>query len=446
MKKTFLLVLAVTIVLLGACSKKEQTAAEPGAAQAAAQKETIVIGGWPAGDTAFEAIIGMFNAEYPNIEVKIGNFMPSGDFHRELQASITAGSGAPDVAMIEEAWLGKYKDDTGFENLLASPYNAGSLKNDFVEYRWNMALSVDGRQMIGLVWDIGPSTYFYNRAIFAEVGLPTEPDEVYKYLSTWEGVLDAAKKVSIPGRRWFVPNAADVFGWNFLNRDFYDDKLNLSLERPGMMEALQAAMIIRQNGWDAQVGLWDNETYGYMAEGQVASVAVGCWYGGFLKSWIAPDSAGGWGICRLPAGIADSNMGGSYLTIPSQGAHKEAAWNFVKFALATKAAQNAMFEAVDYFPGYKPAWDDPIYNQEDPYFAGQKTRALWADIAAHIKPASSTLMDATTEWELIQAVNDGMNQRMNADQIIQYSIDRVNEAIKQEKDQYVGILTKAGKL
>ncbi|MCL2130125.1 MAG: hypothetical protein FWH35_07220, partial [Treponema sp.] len=60
--------------------------------------------------------------------------------------------------------------------------------------------------------------------------------------------------------------------------------------------------------------------------------------------------------------------------------------------------------------------------------------------------ASSTLMDATTEWELIQAVNDGMNQGLSANQIIQYAIGRVNEAIKQEKDQYTGILTKAGKL
>ena len=111
-----------------------------------------------------------------------------------------------------------------------------------------------------------------------------------------------------------------------------------------------------------------------------------------MKSWIAPESAGKWGVCRLPAGIADSNQGGSYLAIPSQNQNKEAAWVFIQFALATKEVQNAMFEAVDYFPGYKTAWGDPIYDEEGPYFAGQKTRALWADIAANVQPTPFTLM------------------------------------------------------
>ena len=132
MRKALLLVLAAVVAFgfFASCSKSSQASAP--AQPAAAQKETITISGWPAGDTAFEAIIPLFNREYPDIEVKIGNFMPSGDFHRELQASITAGQGAPDVSMIEEAYLGRYKDDVGFENLLAAPYNAGSLKNDFV--------------------------------------------------------------------------------------------------------------------------------------------------------------------------------------------------------------------------------------------------------------------------------------------------------------------------
>jgi multiple sugar transport system substrate-binding protein len=371
--------------------------------------------------------------------------MPSGDYHRELQASIAAGRGAPDVAMIEEAWVGRYKDDAGFENLLEAPYNANTLKNDFVEFRWNMATSVDGKQMIGLVWDIGPACFFYNRQVFASVGLPTEPGDVEKHLSTWEGVLDAARKVYIPGQRWFVPNAADVFGMIFMNRDFYDAKLNLVLERPGVMEALNAAMTIRRNGWDANVGLWDNETYGYVGGDQLAGLAAGCWYGGFLKSWIAPDGAGKWGICRLPAGIADSNQGGSFLAIPSQSGNKDAAWKFIRFALATAKAQNTIFETVDYFPGFRPAWNDPLYNEADPYFAGQKTRTLWADIANNVRPTPYTLMDSTTEWELIQAANDGMNAGMSANQILRSIQDRVAEAIKTEKEQYIDILTKAGK-
>ncbi|MCL2127103.1 MAG: extracellular solute-binding protein [Treponema sp.] len=446
MKKTLTLVLAVTAaaMLLASCSKKDQGAAA--AAPSAAQKETIVIGGWPAGDTAFKAIIGMFNAEYPDIEVVIGNFMPSDDYHNELQASIAAGSGAPDVAMLEQKYVGMYKDASGFENLLDAPYNAGSMKNDFTQYKWDLATSVDGKKLVGLVWDIGPASLFYNSEVFAQAGLPTEPAEVEKYLGTWDGFLDAAEKVYIPNRRWLVCSAADLFTWNFMNRDFYQEDLRLVLDKPGAMDALNAAITMRKNGWDAQIGIWDNEAYSGIGDGSIATVVAGCWYGGFLKSWIAPDSAGKWRICRLPGGIQDSNWGGSYLTIPSQSRHKEAAWTFIKFALATKQAQNAMFEAVDYFPGYIPAWSDPLYIQGDPYFGGQNTRALWVDIAKNIKPSYSTLMDPGTEDALGVAVGTGLSQGKNAAEIIQMVRDQVAASTQQDRDKYIDILKQAGKM
>lgn len=410
-----------------------------------AQKETIVVSGWPAGDSAFNAIIAKFNEQYPNIEVQLGNFMQSNDYHNELQASIAAGAGAPDVAMVEQAFVGRYKDSAGFENLLDEPYNAGSKKSDFVQYKWDLATSVDGKKLIGLVWDIGPATLFYNRDVFADAGLPSDPTEVEKYLSTWDGFLDAAQKIYIPDKRWLVCNAADIYTWNFMNRDFYNEKLDLVLDKPGATGALNTAITMRKNHWDAQTDLWANETSAGLADGSIACVVAGCWYGGFLKSWIAPDASGKWGVCRLPGGIADSNWGGSYLAIPSQSKHKDAAWKFITFALATKDAQNTMFQAVDYFPGYIPAWNDSIYNETDPYFNGQNTKALWVDIAKSIKPSYSTLMDSATEQAMGNAVNTGMNEGKNADEILQMVKDQIALETQQDKDKYLEILKQAGK-
>ena len=125
-----------------------------------AEGETVLtVSGWPAGDDAFRAIIPAFEAEHPGVKVEL-QFQSTADHHQALVTAVAAGSGAADVAMLEQAWVGRFKDGAGFENLLEAPYSAGDMKDDFVEYKWDLAVSVDGSQMIGLVWDIGPANAF----------------------------------------------------------------------------------------------------------------------------------------------------------------------------------------------------------------------------------------------------------------------------------------------
>jgi len=286
---------------------------------------------------------------------------------------------------------------------------------------------------------------FYRRDIFKEVGLPSEPAEVEKFFSTWDGVLSAAQKVYIPGKRWLLSNAADLYYWTNMNRDYYNEKLEMNLNKPGSIAALNAAITMRKNGWDAKQDLWSNETYGALGNGSIAMAVAGCWYGGFLKSWIAPKTSGLWGVTRLPAKIADSNWGGSYLAIPSQGKHKDAAWKFVKFALATKDGQNGMFKAVDYFPGFIPAWNDPLYREGDPFFAGENARTLWVSIAKNIRPTFSTLMDSTTESVMNTTVNTGLNEGLTAEQILVKAKADISAQTLEDRDNFIDILTKAGR-
>jgi ABC-type glycerol-3-phosphate transport system substrate-binding protein len=41
---------------------------------------------------------------------------PTADHHQQLATAIAAGSGASDVVMLEQAWVGRFKDGEGFEN------------------------------------------------------------------------------------------------------------------------------------------------------------------------------------------------------------------------------------------------------------------------------------------------------------------------------------------
>ena len=96
--------------------------------------------------------------------------------------------------------------------------------------------------------------------------------------------------------------------------------------------------------------------------------------------------------------------------IPEQSENKGTAWAFIEYMLGTKEGQNTMFEAVDYFPAYEKAWEDTaIYEAEDPYFGGQKTKEVWVEIAESFPTdIFTTISDTKAEDALYQTVNAGL--------------------------------------
>ena len=72
---------------------------------------TITVGGWPSGDDGFKAAMEGFNKVYPNIEVE-WQFTDTTAHHQALQTSLSAGDGAPDVAMVEGAHVAEYRDSS----------------------------------------------------------------------------------------------------------------------------------------------------------------------------------------------------------------------------------------------------------------------------------------------------------------------------------------------
>ncbi len=403
----------------------------------------IEVGGWPSGDDAFKAAMAGFNEMYPNIEVELV-FTDTTAHHQALQTSLAAGSGAPDVAMVEGAYIAQYKNSLALTDL--NTLGAQAYKDDFGPFKWNQAISDDGKRMVAIPWDLGPTLYYYRSDVFEEVGLPTDPDEVTKLMSTWEGVLEVAEKVSIPGKRWFLPSAAYPYQWLFINRDYFDEKLNLVLEREGDIDCLNACLEIRKNGWDMNVDMWSSEAYAAYEAGTCVSVAAGSWFSGFLKTDIDPDGAGHWRATVLPAGMPATNWGGSFLVIPEQSKEKEAAWAFLTYMLCTAKGQNDMFAAVDYFPAYEPAWTQApeLYTDGDPYFGGQAPNALAAKIASEVPAVYNTIMDTTAEGYIYSAFNAGAEAGETAEQIRERLGKDIEVACAELKLQQIQNLKDAG--
>jgi multiple sugar transport system substrate-binding protein len=403
----------------------------------------IEVGGWPSGDDGFKAALPGFNEMYPNIEVELV-FTDTTAHHQSLQTSLAAGSGAPDVAMVEGAYIAQYKNSLALCDL--NQFGAQDYKDDFGAFKWNQAISDDGTRMVAIPWDLGPTLLYYRTDVFEEVGLPTDPEEVTALMSTWDGFKDICEKVSIPGQRWALPSAAYPYQWMFINRDYFDENLNLVLEREGDIDCLNTCIDIRKNGWDMNVDMWSGEAYAAYQAGTCVMVAAGSWFSGFLKTDIDPDGAGHWGAVALPGGMPATNWGGSFLVIPEQSQNKEAAWAFLTYMLCTAEGQNAMFKAVDYFPAYEPAWTaaPELYEAGDPYFGGQAPNKLAAEIASKVPAVYNTIMDTTAEGYTISSFNAGYEAGETAEQIRERLGKDIEVACAELKLQQIQTLKDAG--
>jgi multiple sugar transport system substrate-binding protein len=440
MRKILVLLTVVLVLALG-CSRQGNSGS---ASSGGGQKVHIVVGGWPSADVGFAGALPGFNAQYPDIEVEV-QMAQTADYHQALQTSLAAGQGAPDVAMIEGAYIAQYRDSKALINLLDAPYNAERYKDDFVGLKWNQAYSSDKNRLVAFAWDLGPSTFYYRYDILKELGLPSEPEDVAKLTGTWEGMLDLAKKVNIPGQRWLLNEAQAMYMEYFHNRDFYNEKLELQLDRPGDIDCINAVIAMRKGGLDMNANMWSSEGVAAIDNGAIVGIISGGWFGGFLKDDFDPDGTGNWRATALPGNIKNMNLGGSFMAIPEQSRQKDAAWKFLEYMLATKKGQNDQFAAVDYFPAFSPAWDDPIYEEPDPYFGGQKTRALYKQLSENLdRPIYATIMDVTVEETISNSINTGIERNMTSQALKTFIRQEIETATAEQRRQQIQTLRDAG--
>jgi multiple sugar transport system substrate-binding protein len=384
-----------------------------------------------------------FKAKYPNIEVEY-EMASWADHHQALQTSLAAGSGARDAEMVETTYIAQYRDSTVLEDLFSAPYNAQKYQKDFVSYKWDQGTSSDKKRFVALPWDIGPMCYYYRADIFESVGLPSEPEEVARFMSTWDGVLEVARRVYIPNQRWLLQNSTDLYITLWRNRDYFDEKLNFRLDREGDIAALQAVIEMRKNHWDMNTPS-DAERNAALQNSALVSFISASWAEGDLKVNYCADQAGKWRIASLPGGIKTMNYGGSNMCIPSQGRHKTEAWAFIEYMLATAQGQNDMFKAMGYFPAYIPAWNDPVYDGRDPYYGGQSAMAMWRQIARTMNTeVYTTIMDGAADQELGPTLNEGLERGLSPAGIKQLFRERVEASTAESRRQQIEILRSVG--
>jgi len=361
-------------------------------AQSASLRGEITVWSWDIAAKALEALVPGFNKLYPNVKVKVVDLGNEQVFDRGLAGCAAGGVDLPDVYSVEnnEAEVFWNRFPNCFTDLTS--LGAAQLRKDFPEFKWTELTM--GNRIYGIPWDSGPVVMFYRRDLYQQAGI--DPGKI----ETWDDLIAAGKRMlqATGGKVKMatIANGQDDEWFRMLanqNSCFYFNNQGtaVTVNQPGCVRALDTikklvdAGVVAFGGWNEQIQ--------YIKAGTVAGAMYGAWYEGTIRT-NAPDQAGKWGVYLMPAsqkgGVRAANIGGSALAIPASSKNKEAAWAFVKYALATTEGQITMLKEYGLVPSYLPTLNDPYVKQPQPYWGNQPIWQLILGTLGKVAPARGT--------------------------------------------------------
>ncbi|WP_205326432.1 ABC transporter substrate-binding protein [Glycomyces sp. YM15] len=340
-----------------------------GAAAAAALALTAACSGGGADDGTITLSVGLFGdfgfgplyEEYtklhPEIEFeeRIAEFA---DHHTNLTTHLATGSGTADIEAVEVGYISQYTSQPDrFHNLLE--LGADDLEGQWLDWKWQQALSKDGETLIGLGTDVGGMAMCYRRDLFEQAGLPVERDEVSAlWADSWEDYVAVGRRYSAAtDGAYFFESSGNMFRAMVEQADegVYDREDNLVVEsNPAIGQAWDLTVDAIEAGMSNRLQAWTPEWNAGFSEGTFATIICPAWMTSYIET-NAPDSAGLWDIATVPGGAG--NMGGSHLVLPSQGEHPEEAYAFIEWLTAPEQ-QLKVFEATGNFPSTPELYED----------------------------------------------------------------------------------------
>jgi ABC-type glycerol-3-phosphate transport system substrate-binding protein len=387
------------------------------------QADDNVLTVWYFDKVSMDTVIPLFEQAHPGVKVNYVE-QPFGDISKKYLAALAAKQGVPDVIGLDTSMVGQFLG--AGENLLAEPYNAGQMKDDFIDWKFNAPLTSSG-EMAAMPWDVATGVMFYRPDAFKAAGLPSEPDEVASALSTWDQFIAAgqAVKASSGGQTAIIGSEHDVF-----NAAYWQNGGNIVQNGsivliPQGLQPLQTAVQAKSADIGADVPAWSEQWAPSLQSGKIASVISGGWMLSNLENLIDPDGAGNWRVTTAPGGAF--NNGGTYIQIPKLGQHKQLAWEFTKFLTADTNALNAVFEKTGIVPAYKPAWNSSIYDQPVEYLGGQTAFRLMVDLAQQVKPLAYSPVDSLGTDLLNAQVDAAITGKLSPQDALQTAASQLQE-------------------
>ena len=358
---------------------------------ALAEETTITIWCWEYQQNCINSILDKFYELYPEIKIKF-EVMGSGDICDKMLLVISAGEGAPDVAGFQNERLAQFVALEALHDITekALPYFT---KMDST--KWIDAMDKEKR-IYAMPSDSAPAAIFYRRDIFEKAGLVSDPESVAKLLDTWDDFYEVAKIIKEKTGSYMIPLSKTDSGFGYYGLliwqrglGFVDREGKVIIDSPKALNTLEYLGKFWKEDLAQDVNEWTAGWYAGIDEGKVATIIKGAWMGGFLWTWITPETSGKWGVVPLPVwekgGVRSSNDGGSVYAITKQSKNKEAAWKFIEYITTNKEAMLTAWKEMDSLPSLLECYtESSIVEEEVAFFGGQKYRKIFVEAVKYI--------------------------------------------------------------
>ena len=368
---------------------------------------------WLIPGSGLEDRIDEYQAQHPELSIHIQNSAYE-ELPNKLQTAFAARYSSPDVAMIEIDFMDRFQQYPGyFHNLF--DFGAEGLKNDFLDWKWNQALSPNGRFLFGLPTDIGPYAMIYRRDLFARADLPTEPQDVEKLMSSWDRFLQAGVQLHQKTGVAFINDLESLYRAivNQAEEQYYDKDGRLVVEsNPAVRRAWKLAMQAHDADLSANLTI-HTEKWSKGLNQDFAVMLCPAWLVASMKD-SAPQADGLWNIASLPEGSA--SRGGSFLALPVTGNHPKEAYELIKWLTAPPQQLKTFMEQFT-FPSTPSVYkSSELLGYRDPYFNDAPLGEIYAKAAEGVSPAYTGAKHASIQKQLLEIMRRVDDGKLASDQ------------------------------
>jgi lactose/L-arabinose transport system substrate-binding protein len=329
-----------------------------------------------------KAAVPAFEKAHKGVTVKVQDVGNPAIWDKVTTGMAAGGSGLPDVMDVGIDYMSNYLETfpNGFADL--STLGANSLKKNFPSGLWSSGQNSKGDQY-GIPFEVNTNLVFYRTDLFKKAGVDMAN------ITTWDQLLAAGKTIK-------AKTGADLFAldkaasqadssnmWQMLARlegtFLYNKSGEIALSDSGSVAALQFIKEANDAGLIADIPQSQGTTSQMTGQSPVAILPGASWMVGSFAS-TAPKMKGNWGVRTPPAmtagGYTAASAGGTYLAVAGTSPHKQLAYDFVKYSMASLAGAQTVSKASGLFPSYEPLWTTKPFEQPNAYFGGLNTNGL----------------------------------------------------------------------
>ena len=309
-------------------------------------------------------------------------------------------TGLADVEAIEVDWLPEVMQ---YSDLLAEV--PSDTADRWLGWKVDAATDADGR-LIGYGTDVGPEGVCYRSDLFAAAGLPTDRAEVAALLEgDWAKYFEVgAQYTAATGTAWFDSAGGTYQGMiNQVEAAYEDpDSGDIIATDNGEVEEIYNQVLDASATQSAHLSQWSDDWFAGLSNGAYATMLCPGWMLGVISG--NAEGVTTWDVADVfPNG--GGNWGGSYLTVPANGAHVEEAQKLADWLTAPEQQIKA-FVAAGTFPSQVEAHSDSaLTDYTNEYFNNAPVGEIFTNRANAVEVAPF-------KGEFYFQINDAMQKAL----------------------------------